>query len=573
MNDNNTAHNEAIADMLFPDVTNPVDFFYKKYPPRNVAAGAKVTRFAPSPTGSVHIGSLFTALVSQRLAHHDPSGVFFLRLEDTDKKREVEGGVAGIIEALSRFSIPIDEGVISEQEEIGAYGPYKQSDRKDIYAAFIKHLISLGHAYPCFCTPEELEAARKSQEAQKIKPGYYGEWAKHRTCSKQEIGEQFKAGKPFVVRLRAHGSDQNKFLYKDLIKGNVTVSENDQDVVLLKSDGLPTYHFAHVVDDYLMHTTHVLRGDEWLSSLPIHLALFEVFGWQAPLYGHISPILKLDGDIKRKLSKRKDPEAAVSYYAEKGFPVAGVMEYLLNIANSDFEDWRKAHPSLPNTAFEIKLEKFNKSGALFDLAKLSDISKEVIARMSADEVYSKIFEWANTYDTAFAKRMSDQKDYFLKILSIERSAENPRKDISMWSEVKENIFYFFDDMFKEFVKNTGLVFPETFTVSKEDVKNIISAYVQEILLATKTDDQKQTRDEWFGALKNFGERKGFAKDIKEYKKNPAGFKGHIGDVAMILRVALTAKTRTPDLFEIMSVMGDRFVEDRLVFSGNLLTNN
>lgn len=547
---------KEIADLLFPNVAHSVEEYLKKYPERKLPDGAQVTRFGPSPTGFLHIGGLFAALVSERIAHQS-NGVFFLRIEDTDKKREVEDGISGITNALNQFRVTIDEGVISNTEEKGDYGPYKQSERAEIYQTFIKHLIEHGHAYPCFCTPEELEASRKEQEAQKIRPGYYGKWAVHRNDSVEDIKKNLEAGKGFVIRLKSQGSETVKTEFHDLVKGKITVVENDQDTVLYKSDGLPTYHFAHVVDDFLMRTTIVQRGDEWLASLPIHLELFKAFGWTAPAYAHISPIMKNDGGTKRKLSKRKDPEAAMSYYNEKGYVVEAIMEYLLNIANSAFEDWRKANPTLPNTDFIISLDKFSKSGALFDIDKLNFISKEVVSRMNAQDVYDETLMWAEQYNPEFAKRITKNKDFVIKVLSIERSVEKPRKDIAMWSEVPDQISYFFEDLFEDFCSKNSLAFPEH--IDETLTKTILTEYA-------KIVDISGGRDEWFEKLRQFGENLGFARDMKTYKASSSAFKGHIGDVAMVLRLALTGRAKTPDLYEIMVVLGQETVAKRFIFS-------
>lgn len=538
---------KELANILFPEITQSIESFLLRYPERNLIDTAEVTRFAPSPTGFLHIGGLFTALVSERVAH-STDGKFFMRIEDTDKKREVENGVTELVSALTRFGISIDES-----ESVGGdYGPYLQSDRKNIYLAHAKYLISQGLAYPCFCTSEELEITREKQESLKIRPGYYNEWAVHRHLSFEDIERNLSEGKTFVIRMR---SDLNAlsatYKFTDEIKGSVSVTENDQDIVIIKSDGLPTYHLAHVVDDYLMRTTLVIRGDEWLSSLSIHLQLFRMFGWNAPKYAHLSPILKSENGNKRKLSKRKDPEAAVDYYLKEGYPNEAVIEYLLNIANSDFEDWRRDNPTVSNENFKIKLLKFSKSGALFDLNKLTNISKDVISRMSAREVYDLTLTWADMYDKEFAVRMKSETDYFIKIFSIERDSIKPRKDFGKWSDVKEGIFYFFDDMFKSDSS-------EPIIESESDVE-IRKGYSQRLSIMTFPS----TKEDWFADLKRYAVEKNYATDMKEFKNSPEKFKGSIGDIAMVLRIALTGRKQTPDLYEMIKVMGIEKVIQRL----------
>ncbi len=547
--------NKEIADLLFPNVSSDIAAIASAYPPRALSADAKVTRYAPSPTGFLHIGSLFSALVSERVARAS-GGVFYLRIEDTDKKREVENGAAEQTETLIRFGVQIDEGVLNGTA-VGEYGPYVQSERKDIYLSYVKHLLEQGKAYPCFCTSEELEATRAKQEGLKIRPGYYGEWAVHRDDSIGDVRKNLAEGKSFVVRLRSNGNWDNKFKFTDEIKGAVTVTENDQDIVILKSEGLPTYHFAHVVDDHLMGTTHVLRGDEWLSSLPVHLQMFRMLDWPAPKYGHMSPIMKNDAGTKRKLSKRKDPEAAIRYYLTEGYPNDAVIEYLLNIANSDFEDWRKANPDAPHADFVLKLNRLSKSGALFDLNKLIDISKNVISRMSAWQVYDLTLEWARENDSDFAGRLESQKEYFIQIFNIERDGAKPRKDFSKWSEVKESVSYFFDDQFDVASLKDTQAFPAH--LERHLVAEVLRAYADRLQGAAFP----ATRDEWFEDLKKFAIERGFADDMRAYKAEPEKFKGSVADIAMMLRVSLTGRTQTPDLFEMISVMTVERVVRRL----------
>ena len=549
----NNIENIKKAKLLFPDIKLSVDDLVKKYSPRVLPANAKVTRFGPSPTGFLHIGGIFTALVSERLAHQS-NGIFILRIEDTDKNREVEGGVTQIVKALDKFDMEIDEGPRLDGKEVGKYGPYKQSERLDIYEAFAKFLIEQDRAYPCFCTKDELEILKNRQESEKIRPGYYGKWAKHRNLTLEEIDKKIKNGENFVIRLKSDIVEEDGFIFSDLIKGNVSVTENNNDIILLKADGYPTYHFAHVVDDYLMGTTHVIRGDEWLSSLPIHLQIFKFIGKTAPLYGHLSPILKSDNGGKRKLSKRKDPEASIDFYSQKGYPRVSIIEYLLNIVNSDFEDWRKNNPNIPNTDFLIKLERFSKSGALFDINKLNNISKEVISKMSAGEVFENTLQWADSYDKEFALSLRKDKEYYIKIFSIERGGNNPRKDISSWSEIKDSISYFFN--FPEDTINNEIMDLYPNHLKKKEIKELINVYSNHY-------NEQGSQELWFKDLKTFSEKKGFAMNMKDFKENPEKFRGTVGDVAMILRVAITGRTKTPDLYEIMKVMGKDFLLNRL----------
>ncbi len=533
---------KELANLIFPDA-KPISYYEEKYKPRDLKEGAVVTRFAPSPTGFVHIGGLYQALVAIQSAKKT-EGVFFLRVEDTDQKREVENGVTDIVNSLKDFDMEPDEGMISDTEEKGNYGPYKQSLRKDIYQAFAKYMIELGKAYPCFCTPEEVEEIRKKQEAAKIRPGYYGVWAKCRNLTLEEMADKIKNGEKYIIRFKSPGREDRKIKYKDVIKGVVEFPENDQDIVIIKADGLPTYHFAHVVDDHLMRTTHVIRSDEWLSSVPIHLQLFNEIGFKAPKYAHISPIMKNDNGNKRKLSKRKDPEAAVSYYKEEGIPPQAVKEYLLNIANSTFENWRRANPDKSIDEFDFNLSKMSVSGALFDMVKLLDIGKNVISRMTAEEIYDKSLIWAKEYDEELAE-MLKSKDYSLKIFGIERGGNKPRKDISKWSEVKENIIYMFDDKFL----NAKQEYPYQVISDKESITKILTLYME------KYYNENDDKQEWFNKIKSLAGEMGYAEEVKEFKANPDKYKAHVGDVSTVLRVALTGRTNTPDMYEIMKVLG------------------
>ena len=539
-----------LANLIFPDAKE-ISYYEEKYPERNLPEGAVVTRFAPSPTGFVHIGGLYQALVARTIAEKT-GGVFFLRVEDTDQKREVENGVTGIVNSLKDFDMAPDEGMISDTEEIGNYGPYKQSLRKDIYQAYAKYMIEQGKAYPCFCTPEDLDEIRQKQEAAKLRTGYYGVWAKCRNLSVEEMAEKIKAGEPYIIRFKSPGREDRKIKHKDVIKGNVDFPENDQDIVIIKAYGLPTYHFAHAVDDHLMHTTHVIRSDEWLSSVPLHLQLFHELGFKAPKYAHISPIMKNDNGGKRKLSKRKDPEAAVSYYKEQGIPADAVKEYLLNIANSTFENWRRANPDKPMEEFDFQLNKMSVSGALFDMVKLLDIGKTVISKMTAEAVYEKALEWAKEYDSELEALLQD-KEYALKVFGIERGHKKPRKDIAKWSDVKENIDYMYDSEFY----NKAQEYPYQPAISdKEDISKILDLYIE------KYYDENDDKQAWFDKIKALAVEMGYAGEVKEFKANPGMYKAHVGDVSTVLRVALTSRTNTPDMYEIMQVLGKNRIAKR-----------
>ena len=539
-----------LADLIYPNAKE-ISYYEEKYPNRNLKEGAVVTRYAPSPTGVMHIGGLYQALIAKKLSKQT-DGVFFLRIEDTDQKREIENGVSEIVSSLKDFGMEADEGMLTDTEEKGNYGPYKQSLRKEIYQAYAKYLIEQGKAYPCFCTPEDLEQIRQKQESAKIRPGYYGVWAKCRNITVEEAIEKIKNGDKYIIRFKSLGREDRKIKHHDIIKGNVDFPENDQDVVIIKADGLPTYHFAHAIDDHLMHTTHVIRGDEWLSSVPLHLQLFHELGFKAPKYAHIAPIMKNDDGNKRKLSKRKDPEAAVSYYTKEGIPAEAVKEYLLNIANSSFENWRRQNKDKSIDEFELQLNKMSVSGALFDMVKLLDVSKIVISKMSAEEVYEKSLNWATKYDENLAKLL-ENKEYALKVFGIERGNQKPRKDIAKWSDVMENIEYMYDESF-----NSQLHKDEYQVINdKEDIKKILKLYIEKYYDA---NDDKQT---WFNKIKELAGEMGYAKEVKEFKANQGVYKAHVGDVSTVIRIALTKRTNTPDMYEIMKVLGKDRVISRL----------
>ena len=531
---------ELMAQLLLPHIDKTPDYFEKMYPPRDLPEGARVVRIAPSPTGYLHLGTLFAALVN-RITATSSKGVFFTRIEDTDKKREIEGGIEDIIDGLNRFGITIDEGFVSGTEEAGLYGPYQQSHRAEIYQTYVKELIRQGAAYPCFCTAEELDEVRKKQEEQKIRTGYHGEWARHRNISYAEAKAAVDAGKPFVIRLRSMGSEENRITFEDAIKGKIEMPENDEDFVLLKSDGIPTYHFAHAIDDHLMHTTHVLRGDEWISSVPKHIQLFKLLGFKVPKFGHISPIMKLDNGAKRKISKRKDPEAAVHCFAQEGYDPESVIEYLMTIAASDFEDWRRANPAADYRTFKFNLKKMSVSGALFDENKLNDVSKIRIASMNAETVYDKLTAWGSEFDQDFAALLTADAEYTKSALAIDRDVPKPRKDIAKWNEAKDYLSYFYEELY---VPCREL--PES--ISAADAKAFLEEY-------KNVYDPNDDRQGWFDRIKALCPALGFAAETKEYKADPTAFKGSAGDLSTVLRIAVTGRRNTPDLCSIMRVLG------------------
>ena len=533
--------NKLMADLLLPNIDKTPDYYEALYPERNLPEGARVTRIAPSPTGYLHLGTLFTALVN-RITATSSGGIFFTRIEDTDKKREVSGGIEDIIDGLNRFGITIDEGFVSGNEQKGIYGPYQQSQRAEIYQTYVKDLIVRGLAYPCFCTAEDLETVRKVQEENKIRTGYHGEYAKHRDITYEQAKALIDEGRPFVIRLRSPGNEQNRITFEDAIKGKIEMPENDEDFVLLKSDGIPTYHFAHAVDDHLMHTTHVIRGDEWISSVPKHIQLFKILGFKVPKYAHVSPIMKLDNGAKRKISKRKDPEAAVHFFAEQGYEPICVIEYLMTIAASDFEDWRRANPTADYRQFKFNLKKMSVSGALFDENKLNDVSKIKIAAMKSDEVYKHLADWAREFDGEFYEQLTANPDFSKSMLAIDRDdAKKPRKDIAKWSDAKEYFAYFFNDYY---TPNHNL--PEN--ISALDAKAFLAEY-------KNVYDPADDRQGWFDKIKQIAPKLNFAAETKEYKANPEAFRGSAGDLSTVLRIAVTGRQNTPDLCSVMAVLG------------------
>ena len=531
--------NFKMAELLLPNIDKTPEYYENMYPSRDLPEDARVTRIAPSPTGYLHLGTLFTSLVNRTAVNGN--GVFFTRIEDTDKKREVEGGIADIIDGLNYFGIKIDEGYISGTEETGAYGPYKQSLRADIYKAYVKDLIKRGLAYPCFCTEDELAATREEQNALKVRTGYHGKWARHRDITYEEAKALIDEGKPFVIRLRSQGDEEKRITFTDGIKGKIEMPENDEDFVLLKSDGIPTYHFAHAVDDHLMHTTHVIRGDEWISSVPKHIELFRVLGFKAPKYAHVSPIMKTENGAKRKISKRKDPEAAVRYFIEQGYDADSVIEYLMTVASSDFEDWRRANPTADRTAFTLNLKKMSVSGALFDGDKLLDVSKRVVSGMSSEQVVSKLCDWAKEFDGEFYTLLTQDTEYSKRVFAIDRDCAKPRKDIAKWNDAKDYCSYMYDELY-----TPDYTMPER--LDTKDCVTILREYI-------KTYSPTEDKNEWFQQIKDICPAAGFAADTKEYKQNPDAYRGNPGDASTIIRIALTGRQQTPDLCSIMNVLG------------------
>ena len=543
--------NKKLAQLLFPHIDKTPDYYEELYPERGLAEGARVTRFAPSPTGYLHIGGLFGALVDV-LTAKATGGVAYLRIEDTDKKREIDDGVSAIINGFDYFGVEFNEGVTGFGTEKGAYGPYTQSQRAEIYQTIAKSLVEKGLAYPCFCTADEISEIREKQEnGGALIRGYFGKWAKCRELTYEDIEKNLGEGKPWVLRLRSEGDEEKKIIFDDVIRGKIEMPANIIDEVLLKSDGIPTYHFAHACDDHFMRTTHVIRGEEWISSVPKHIELFKACGYKVPKYAHTPQVLKTDEETgdKRKLSKRKDPEAAVSYFVEGGFPKESVLEYLLTLINSNFEDWRRANPKEDIAKFPFNLKKMSSSGCLFDLVKLNDVSKNVISVMTAKDVYENVAAWAKVYDPEFFEIFTADPGFSTAVMNIDRENPKPRKDIARWSEVKDYVSYFFKPLYQP-----DYTLPEN--VSKADAVAIAEKYLAEFNLA---DD----KDQWFARIKDMCEPLGFTPNVKEFKKNPEAFKGHVGDVSTVIRIALTSRRNTPDLFSIMQLLGEDEIKARL----------
>lgn len=543
--------NKDLADLIFPNLEHDVEYYEALYPERNLKEGEKVTRFAPSPTGYLHIGGFFQALIDYVLAKNS-NGIFYLRNEDTDKAREVDTAVELIMKTLNQYGLVPDEYEY-EGKIVGEYGPYIQSERKEIYHAYIKRLIEIGRAYPCFCTREELNEMRQKQEERKKRTGYYGSYAKCRKLSVEEQIEKIKANTPYVIRFRSNGNFDNKIVFEDLVKGRLSLSENDIDDVIMKSDNmLPTYHFAHVVDDHLMHTTHVVRGEEWLPSVTKHIEMFKAFGFKPPKYIHTPLIIKRDGDSVRKISKRKDPEASMSYYTEKGYPEEAVIEALMTIINSNYEEWHTSNPDKTFRDFTFSPKKMSSSGALFDLEKLNNISRDVISKMTKEELLERSLNWANKFDEELKELIEKDKEYYMNIINIERCQKKPRKDYETYSDIKNYIWYMYDELFIKEDKTY-----EFNGIDIEEVRNVLKTYFDKYYNASFD------KDTWFNKMKEAAEEMGYCANMKEYKLNPDNYKGSIADFSMIIRVALTTKTTTPDLYEIMKLLGTDRIKERI----------
>ena len=542
--------NKEYADILIPGVKHTWEEYEKMYPERDLEEGAIVTRYAPSPTGLPHMGNLFQAFVS-KVFSSQTNGVFFLRIEDTDTERSIENGIEKILEALKPFDIEFSEGAVSETEEKGIYGPYIQSKREDIYKAYAKKLIEEDKAYPSFASKEELDEIRREQEISKQRLGYYGRWAKDRFISHEEAIKRIEAGEEYTIRLKSPGDFFKKVVLNDAIKGKIELPENDIDEILIKSDGLPTYHFAHVIDDHLMKTTHVIRGDEWVSSTNKHLQMFDVLGFKAPKYCHIAPLNKNDEGTIRKLSKRKDPEATLMYYIEEGIPVGAVMLYLATITNSNFEAWLDANPNGKIEEFKFDFKKANSSnGSLFDLPKLLNISKNYLSRLTKEEIYNKTLEYTKEYDKDFYEIISKYPEYTKDILNIEREQKKPRKDYAKYSDIKNGIWYMYDELFEN--KN----YEWQNITDKEEIKNILNTYINDYY------DENDDKDTWFSKMQELANSLGYAGNMKDYKENPDNYKGNIADVSTVIRVGLTTKSQTPDLYELLRLLGKEKINKR-----------
>lgn len=542
---------QELADLIFPNITKTIEDYEKEYPERDLPEEAKVTRYAPSPTGFMHIGNFMAATIDYVLAKKS-KGVFYLRNEDTDQAREVEGAVEYIRHVLEYYKMNPDEYEYRDTKETkGNYGPYIQSERKEIYQTFIKYLILEGKAYPCFLTQEEMDSIRESQARDKRRIGIYGRYAKYRNLPVEEAIARIKNGEKYTIRLKSSGDFNRKFKFNDLANGEMEFPENDIDIPIMKSsNGLPTYHFAHLVDDHLMRTTHVVRGQEWISSIPVHYELFKTFGFKMPKYIHIPLILKKDGDKIRKISKRLDPEARMSYYEEKGYPILAVIEAIMTIANSNYEAWREGHPEANFTDFEFSPKKMSSSGALFDLDKLDNISKNYISHLTKEEVYEGVLSWSSQYDVEFYEILKKYKEYSMSIYNIEREQKKPRKDYTYYSEIKEKTWYMYDEYFKDVAYDFG-------ATDLEEVRQVLQLYVSSYY------NEEDSQDVWFARIKEMCDSLGYASDMKAYRENPQSYKGSIVDVTNMIRIALTTLSTTPNLYDILRILGKERVLKRL----------
>ena len=541
--------NKDLANLIFPDIKETIEDIEKKYPKRNLLEGAKVTRFAPSPTGFMHIGNFQQAVTDYILARKS-NGVFYVRNEDTDQSRLKEGAVELILETLNYYNIKPDEYQDGEKI-VGNYGPYYQSERKHIYQVFIKHLIEIGRAYPCFCSKEKLEETRKKQERYKQRTGYYGPYSTCRKLTLDTMIEKVKNKEPYIIRFKSYGSHDEKFRFDDLVKGRIMLPENDLDDVIMKQDGLPTYHFAHVVDDYLMGTTHVVGGEEWLSSVPRHLEMFNAFGFKPPKYIHAPLIMKNDNGKIRKISKRKDPESSMTYYREHGYPPLAVIESLMTIINTNYEEWHQHNPDKSYLDFEYSPKKMSASGGVYDLDKLKNISKTVISKMTKEELYKESYTWACTYSKELKEIIEKDKDYYMAIINIEREQKKPRKDIGKYEDIIDNIWYMYDELYNTREKEYEWIN----ITNKEEIKNILNTYMDKYF-------NIDNKDSWFNGVKELTDSLGYCSNMKEYKNNPDKYKGSVADISTVLRVALTTKSTTPDLYEIMSLLGEEKIRKR-----------
>ena len=534
---------KKLADLLYPNAKD-ISYYENLYPERNLMEGAEVCRFAPSPTGRVHMGNLFASFVPEIIAHQT-NGVFILRIEDTDQVRILPNGIELIYNDLKAYNYKIDESPLDG----GAYGPYVQTERKEIYEAYAKYLVSIGRAYPCFCSAEDLDAMRERQQTRKEQIGYYGHYAKCRNLSLEDVEKHLNNGDKFVLRLKSIGDPDKKFVFKDLVKGAIELPQNNIDQVLIKSDGIPPYAFAHVVDDHLMHTTIVTRDDSYISSVPYHLELWDAFGFKKPKFAHILPINIKDGNIIRKISKRKDPWAAISYHHENGIPIEAVKLYFATLMNSNFEGWLLQNPDKSYRDFKFTFDKMSKTGPLFDMEKLTNISKNYLSKLKASEVFELLDEWSKEYDPDFNKIINNHKDYTINVLNIEREQKKPRKDFAFYSEIKNHIWYMFDELFDNVAYDFGVN-------NIDEVKKIINLYID------KYYDENDDKDTWFDKIKKLSEECGYSSDMKAYKENPDNFKGSVADISNIIRVALTTKNTTPDLYEIMHLLGKERIINR-----------